>query len=114
MAKQIGDGKSILIDNLTFGRYIQGSQALGYILQVRDHELQVSLPGGLTGVVSYEEISDYFHKLRSERLNNRDEKVRFYSYFISFAIHDDVGGATNIEYFSAADDSSEMFRVRSI
>ena len=46
-----------------FSKYIEGCQALGYVLQVRDSYILVSLPGGVTGTVSADEISDYFYQI---------------------------------------------------
>ena len=62
-------GKSVkyaFIERLNLTKYVDGSLALGYILQISDNGLVVSLPGGLTGTVNVSEISDICHELVSK------------------------------------------------
>jgi len=47
---------------MTFGRYKPGCLCLGYVLTITDKHIVVSLPGGLTGIVLYHEISDVTYR----------------------------------------------------
>ncbi len=69
MAKTLGDGKSIQIENLSIKKYAIGSLVFGYVLQIKDNHIVVSLPGGITGIVSYAEMSDVCYQLHS-RIDN--------------------------------------------
>ena len=66
------DGKLTRIDMIKHSVYVPGAQALGYVLQITSHQVIVSLPGGLTGVVHAREISDHMHRLHSAN----DSKAR--------------------------------------
>jgi rRNA biogenesis protein RRP5 len=65
MARNIANTKNIKIEALTFHSYPVGSLALGYILNVTDSLLIISLPGGVTGSVPINEVSDVLHQLCS-------------------------------------------------
>ena len=39
---------------------------LGFVLQISESKLIISLPGGVTGIVQYKEISDTVHSLLKE------------------------------------------------
>jgi len=54
--------KANKIDPMTFGQYKPGCLCLGYVLNVTDKLIVVSLPGGLTGTVPYHEISDVVYR----------------------------------------------------
>ena len=62
MLKHDGTTKSSKIDIMTFGRYKPGCLCLGYVLTITDKHIVVSLPGGLTGIVLYHEISDVTYR----------------------------------------------------
>lgn len=49
------------IPPLTYAQYSTGNLILGYVLQVNAKQVIVSLPGGLTGSATSNEISDAFH-----------------------------------------------------
>ena len=49
------------VDLMSFGKLSTGCIVLGYVLQVEDKHLLVSLPGGFTGIVPYQEVSDVIH-----------------------------------------------------
>lgn len=72
MIKTIGNNKIVKIDQLNYGKYIQGTTALGYILQVTEESLTLSLPGGMIAIVPFGEISDIHHK----HIHNIDGQVR--------------------------------------
>jgi rRNA biogenesis protein RRP5 len=69
MTRLSGNSKALKIDNISFTKYTPGTLALGYILQIMDTFIVVSLPGGVTGTVAYSEISDTLHRLNAE-INN--------------------------------------------
>lgn len=69
MAKTLSDGKSIQIENLNIKKYAIGSLVFGYVLQIKDDHIIVSLPGGITGIVTYAEMSDVCYQLHS-RIGN--------------------------------------------
>eukprot|EP01035_Chromulina_nebulosa_P016871 gene16871-22359_t len=58
------------VDHLSKSKYVVGTQAIGYILTVTKKFIVLSLPGGVTGIVLPQEISDYYHQLY---LNGSDE-----------------------------------------
>jgi hypothetical protein len=72
MIKTIGNNKIVKIDQLNYGKYIHGTTALGYILQVTEESLTLSLPGGMIATVPFGEISDIHHK----HIHNIDGQVR--------------------------------------
>ena len=51
------------VDPLSFNKFSVGTLVMGYILQFSTHFAVVSLPGGLTGIVPLEEVSDTMHQL---------------------------------------------------
>lgn len=51
------------VDPLSFTMYSVGSLVMGYVLQFSTNFAVISLPGGLTGVVPLEEVSDTLHQL---------------------------------------------------
>jgi ribosomal protein S1 len=69
MTKSVANNKVIKIDTINFGNYVTGSQALGYILQVHDDAIVVSLPGGVSGTVQLSEISDVHNKISRQQLD---------------------------------------------
>lgn len=69
MTKSIANNKVVKIDTINFGNYVTGSQALGYILQVHDDAVVVSLPGGVSGTVQLSEVSDVHNKLSRQQLD---------------------------------------------
>ena len=46
----------------------------GFVLQISESKLVISLPGGLTGIVQYKDISDTVHSLLKE-FGDDTEKV---------------------------------------
>ena len=50
------------IEPLTFKRIVPGCLVVGYVLSLSDMNAVVSIPGGLTGVLPYAEISDTLSK----------------------------------------------------
>lgn len=69
MTRPSGNSKTLKIDNVSFGKYTTGTLALGFILQIMDNFLVISLPGGITGTVSISEISDSLYRLSAESAN---------------------------------------------
>lgn len=59
------DNKSVKIEPITFAKYAPGALVMGYVLQVTEARLLVSLPGGLTGIVPYQEVSDTLYRLEA-------------------------------------------------
>ena len=51
------------VDPLSFTRYSVGSLAIGYVLHFATNFVVISLPGGVTGTVALEDISDTVHHL---------------------------------------------------
>jgi hypothetical protein len=70
MTRPSGNSKTLKIDNVSFGKYSTGTLALGFILQIMDNFLVISLPGGVTGTVSISEISDSLYRLSAESIND--------------------------------------------
>lgn len=66
MTRSSGNNKALKIDNVSFTKYTPGTLAMGYILQIMDAFIVVSLPGGVTGTVSITELSDTMHRLSTE------------------------------------------------
>lgn len=52
------NGKTLKVEPMTFGRYVPGVVALGYVLQLHETRAIISLPGGVVGTVEYTEVSD--------------------------------------------------------
>jgi hypothetical protein len=73
MAKPIGSHKALKIDSLNYSKYFHGVMALGFILQVTEESLIVSLPGGMTATVPFSEVSDIHFK----HFNHVDDQVPF-------------------------------------
>jgi hypothetical protein len=71
MAKPIGSHQALKIDTLSFGKYLHGVMALGFILQVTEESLTVSLPGGITATIPFSEVSDIHFK----HFNRVDDQV---------------------------------------
>ena len=63
MLRTIANSKVAKIDNVTFAKYTTGVVTYGYILQLNESSAVVSLPGGVTGSVSLNEVSDVWHSL---------------------------------------------------
>lgn len=60
----VAAGKDVKqVDPLSFTKYNVGTLVMGYVLQFTTHFAVVSLPGGLTGVVPLDEVSDTMHQL---------------------------------------------------
>jgi hypothetical protein len=66
MTRSSGNSKALKIDNISFTKYTPGTLALGFILQIMDNFVVVSLPGGVTGTVAMSELSDAMHRLSAE------------------------------------------------
>lgn len=66
MTRSSGNSKALKIDNVSFTKYTPGTLALGFILQIMDNFVVVSLPGGVTGTVAMSELSDAMHRLCAE------------------------------------------------
>lgn len=62
MTKASGNNKVIKIETINHSKYLVGCQAMGYILQVNDDALVISLPGGVTANVPRSEVSDLHHR----------------------------------------------------
>ena len=75
MTKPIANSKIVKIETMSFSKYVAGCQALGMVLQSFDSYALISLPGGVTGTISIEEISDYYHNIFQETPNKRKLKV---------------------------------------
>jgi rRNA biogenesis protein RRP5 len=54
------------IEKMSMKKFTTGSLAMGYILQVYSNHLVISLPGGFTGMVDIDDVSDYFHQVHQE------------------------------------------------
>ena len=63
MTKTSITNKIVHINALSYGQYQPGAIVLGYVLHIHHESVTMSLPGGLTGIVPIEEISDTMHKL---------------------------------------------------
>lgn len=57
------DGKPSHVDTLIFHKYTVGAMSLGYILQIADTFLLVSLPGGVVGILPLNEVSDTVYRM---------------------------------------------------
>ena len=76
---------SYKIDTLINSKFTPGTLALGCILQILEEGVLVSLPGGITGIVIFEEISDQLYKQHNERANLSKEVIflRFIAQFLT-------------------------------
>ena len=74
------------IEAISFSKYKKGCLSIGFVLSISNDKLIVSLPGGLTGVVQFNEVSDVVHRMIMERDQYSDkkmkQKVRGYIYSI--------------------------------
>eukprot|EP01035_Chromulina_nebulosa_P023869 gene23869-30973_t len=61
------------IGQLKMSTFVEGSTALGFVLQITDSKLVISLPGGFTGIVQYKEISDTVYSLLKEVGDDTDK-----------------------------------------
>ena len=50
------------VERLKKSSFVAGTLSLGYVLQINDDSVLVSLPGGMTGVIEYFELSDPLQK----------------------------------------------------
>lgn len=66
----VGDQKLQKVDMMSFGKLTTGCVVLGYVLQIEEKHLLVSLPGGFTGIVPYQEVSDVIHDSVANSANN--------------------------------------------
>lgn len=66
----------IKIEAISFAKYKKGCLAIGYVLNVSNDKAIVSLPGGVTGVVQYNEISDVINRMVIERDQYSDKKMK--------------------------------------
>lgn len=69
MLKTNANQKAVKIDNLTFAKYSPGVVAFGYVLQLNDNNAVISLPGGVTGTVALNEVSDVCSNLLGPNKN---------------------------------------------
>ena len=76
----IVNSKQIKIDQLSFTKYPAGTLVFGYVLQIlKNGSAVISLPGGVTGVLGVEQISDISFLMMRD--NNRS-LVRIIHLFI--------------------------------
>ena len=86
-----GDNKPAKVDMLNFSKYSQGCLVYGYVLKIIANEslggtnsniftgssALISLPGGMVGSVSYNEVSDYVYNLtQAHHLHIKREKSK--------------------------------------
>ena len=62
-AKHVVIEQTNVVDRLRKSSFVENTISLGYVLQVNEDSALISLPGGLTGMVEYAEISDYHYKV---------------------------------------------------
>ncbi len=88
MTKVTSGNKVVKIDSLNYSKYCVGSLALGFVLHIAADCVTVSLPGGLTGTVTYAEVSDVTHKLvesKSVTIHPNHDFIRLYSSPFTFS-----------------------------
>ena len=73
MTRSSGTSKAVKIDNMSFAKYKTGTLALGFVLQIYDNNIVISLPGGVAGTVTKSEISDSLHKLSQTETASKKE-----------------------------------------
>ncbi|CAN0033731.1 unnamed protein product, partial [Laminaria digitata] len=54
-------GRAPRLARVSFKKLTKGTLALGVIFKINEHDMVVSLPSSLTGVVRRKEVSDYFY-----------------------------------------------------
>ena len=69
MTKASGNNKVIKIEAINHSKYLVGCQALGYVLQINDDAVIVSLPGGVTATVPFTEVSDVHHRSGADEVS---------------------------------------------
>jgi ribosomal protein S1 len=62
------------LESLSFNKLNTGCLVLGLVLQINQTGLLISLPGGLTGVVPYNEVSDVLHRKVAESISKEHIK----------------------------------------
>jgi hypothetical protein len=62
MVKVVGNKASVKIETIAFKSYTIGCHALGFVLQINEDALVVSLPGGLSASIPIAEVSDIHHR----------------------------------------------------
>ena len=73
MTRSSGTSKAVKIDNMSFAKYKTGTLALGFVLQIYENNIVISLPGGVAGTVTKSEISDALHKLSQTEIGSKKE-----------------------------------------
>ena len=61
---------------MSFSKYTPGALALGFVLQVSDSHVIISLPGGLTGTVELQEISDIAHRIVTTAAQQQSTQIK--------------------------------------
>lgn len=74
MTKTVGNSSQVKIDPISIGKLNVGCCVLGYVLQITEKSVIVSLPGGLTGTVAKHEVSDIIYKIAVEEQEQRRAK----------------------------------------
>ena len=79
---------AMFIEPLTFEKLNTGALLLGYVLTIDSSSAMISLPGGVTGIVEYQELSDVIYDAcKGERQMKKKQdipnirellKVKFY------------------------------------
>lgn len=67
MVKPSASNSIARIEPLSFVKYTQGTLSLAMPLSITDTGITVSLPGGLSGHINANEVSDYFFKHFAEK-----------------------------------------------
>lgn len=62
------------IEPINFKRTVPGCLVIGYVLRIGEESAMISIPGGLTGVLPYAEISDTLkRRLKDDEVSNTKE-----------------------------------------
>lgn len=82
MTKSLANNKVTKIESINLSKYAPGCLAYGYVVQIVDNsKLIVSLPGGFSGVVLHQEVSDTVYKVYHEAIQSgvKEAQVNIHS-----------------------------------
>lgn len=78
MTQSVASNKKIKIEPMSIDKFTSGSLVLGYVLAITESKVIVSLPGGFTGAVAYQEISDVVYRQVLDNANNKSKVMKVY------------------------------------
>ncbi|CAM9211625.1 unnamed protein product, partial [Ectocarpus sp. 12 AP-2014] len=68
-------GRAPRLEMVSFKKLNKGTLAMGVVFKINEHDMVVSLPSSLTGVVRRQEVSDYFHQKAASAKNTGSNRA---------------------------------------